>query len=135
MSDTNTIENTVNEMFGEDIDKVTVPVEPEADNSPEQTETIVPANDNFEEEPITIIDPEKMAIQGMGVFHTLQVGQNPMTGEIEMGIVQLPLPLDMVRAFQEQLGEEMAKENMKLVIYKGRIYLAPVRTSTLVGFD
>ncbi len=109
--------------------------EPEADNAPEQVETITASNDNVEAEPITIIDPEKMAIQGMGVFHTLQVGQNPQTGEIEMGIVQLPLPLDMVRAFQEQLGEEMAKENMKLVIYRGRIYLAPLRTSSLLGFD
>lgn len=117
-------------------DTIEVTNTPEADNAPEQTETVIEvANDNEAPEPMTIIDPEKMAIQGMGVFHTLQVGQNPMTGEIEMGIVQLPLPLDMIRAFQEQMGEEMAKENMKFVIYKGRIYLAPIRTSTLLGFD
>ena len=93
------------------------------------------AEEVVEEVDLTQIDPEKLAIQNIGTFCTLQVGQDPTTGEIQMGIVQIPVPLDMIYAFQEQLGEAMAQENMKLVVYKGRVFLAPVKTTSLIGFQ
>ncbi len=93
------------------------------------------AEEVVEEVDLTQIDPEKLAIQNIGTFCTLQVGQDPVTGEIQMGIVQIPVPLDMIHAFQEQLGEAMAQENMKLVVYKGRVFLAPVKTTSLIGFQ
>lgn len=101
----------------------------ESQPAPEAAEEVV------EEVDLTQIDPEKLAIQNIGTFCTLQVGQDPVTGEIQMGIVQIPVPLDMIHAFQEQLGEAMAQENMKLVVYKGRVFLAPVKTTSLIGFQ
>ena len=101
----------------------------ESQPEPETAEEVV------EEVDLTQIDPEKLAIQNIGTFCTLQVGQDPTTGEIQMGIVQIPVPLDMIYAFQEQLGEAMAQENMKLVVYKGRVFLAPVKTTSLIGFQ
>lgn len=102
------------------------------ENAPVEDEVVV---DEQPEVDLSQIDPEKLAIQNIGTFCTLQLGQDPVTGEIQMGIVQIPVPLDMVYAFQEQLGEAMAQENMKLVVYKGRVFLAPVKTTSLIGFQ
>lgn len=90
--------------------------------------------DNKPDDGVTYISPEQMAIENWGRFCTLQVGQDPVTGEIQMGIIQIPVPIDMINAFQDRMGEEMAKENMKFVVYKGAVFLAPVRTTTLLGF-
>jgi len=117
MSDTqlvNTVESVINEAFNNGIET------PEAANDDEQE--------------IPVFTAEQMEIHNLANFCSLQVSQNPMTGEMQMGIVQIPVPIDMINAFQEQMGEEMAKENMKFVIYKGKAFLAPVKTTALLGF-
>lgn len=105
------------------------------DESQPEVEVTPVTEEVVDEVDLSQVDPEKLAIQNIGTFCTLQVGQDPTTGEIQMGIVQIPVPLDMIYAFQEQLGEAMAQENMKLVVYKGRVFLAPVRTTSLIGFQ
>ena len=89
-------------------------------------------DDNNQVEEVIQTDPTRYQLNEVGQFVTLQLAQNPTNGQIEMGIVNYPVPLDMVRRFQDQLGDEMAKENMKLVIYKGRVFLAPIQTSRLI---
>lgn len=89
--------------------------------------------DNTEEQVIQT-DPKRYVLDEVGEFVTLQLAQGH-NGEIEMGIVNYPIPLDMVRRFQAQLGEQMAEENMKLVIHKGRVYLAPIQTSRIITLN
>lgn len=80
-------------------------------------------------------DPATYVLDDVGEFVTLQLAQNPANGQIEMGIVKFPIPLDMARRFQSQLGEAMAEENMKIVIHKGRVYLAPIQTSRIITLN
>lgn len=111
---------------------------PEQDE-PMEMQVFNVANDNSVEEvvepEVIQITPEQMEIQNLAAFCTIQVGQDPRTGELHMGIVQIPVPIDMINEFQSQMGEEMAKENMKFVVYKGKAFLAPVQTTSLIGFS
>ena len=53
---------------------------------------------------------------------------------VDIGVNQVPVPRALLESFQEQFGEEMAKENLKIQIHKGKAFLSPVQTTSLVGF-
>lgn len=80
------------------------------------------------------LTPEQQAfVKNMkpGVFMTIQVNMNE-TGEIQAGIVQVPIDLRIIEDFQTQMGDQLAEENMKFVILNGRAFLAPIKTSSLI---
>lgn len=67
-----------------------------------------------------------------GTFVTLQFGANPETGQLEVGVVQIPVDLRVIEKLQEMLGPDLADENMKFVIFENKAYLAPIKTSALI---
>lgn len=85
-----------------------------------------------EETTVNEISPEQ--IKNIGLYQMLQFNQAP-DGRVSISVVQVPVPVAMIEQFQEQFGEEMAEENLKLVVYKGKIFLAPAKTSSLIGFN
>lgn len=70
-------------------------------------------------------------IEQFDLYQMLQFTQGP--DGVEIGIVQVPVPRVLIENFQKQFGEEMAKVNLKLVSYKGQVFLAPVKTTSLIG--
>lgn len=81
-----------------------------------------------EPEVFTITDEQ---IEQYDLYQMLQFNQGP--DGVEIGIVQVPVPRVLIENFQKQFGDEMAKVNLKLVSYKGQVFLAPVKTSSLIG--
>lgn len=69
---------------------------------------------------------EQIDLYQMLQFHQTEEG-------VQISIVQVPVPRVLIENFQKQFGEEMAKVNLKLVTYKGQVFLAPVKTSSLIG--
>jgi hypothetical protein len=70
-------------------------------------------------------------IEQIDLYQMLQFHQ---TGEgVQISVVQVPVPRVLIENFQKQFGEEMAKVNLKLVTYKGQVFLAPVKTTSLIG--
>lgn len=90
-------------------------------------ETLEPENEVFE------IQPDQ--IENVVLYQQLQFSQDPRTGEIETGIVQVPIPRAIVEGFKTRFGKEMAAENLELVIVKDKMFLAPYKRSSLIGFD
>ena len=70
-------------------------------------------------------------IEQFDLYQMLQFQQGP--DGVEISIVQVPVPRVLIENFQKQFGEEMAKVNLKLVTYKGQVFLAPVKTTSLLG--
>ncbi len=70
-------------------------------------------------------------IEQFDLYQMLQFQQGP--DGVEISIVQVPVPRVLIENFQKQFGEEMAKVNLKLVTYKGQVFLAPVKTTSLIG--
>ena len=81
-----------------------------------------------EPEVLTITDEQ---IEQFDLYQMLQFQQGPEG--VEISIVQVPVPRVLIENFQKQFGEEMAKVNLKLVTYKGQVFLAPVKTTSLIG--
>lgn len=81
--------------------------------------------------PVHEIQPSQ--IDNVVLYQMLQFSQTP-NGEIQTGIIQVPVPRDLIETFQAQFGADMATENLKLVIVKGKAFLAPAKTSSLIGF-
>jgi ADP-glucose pyrophosphorylase len=79
-------------------------------------------------ETIVITDEqiEQVDLYQMLQFHQTEEG-------VQISVVQVPVPRVLIENFQKQFGEEMAKVNLKLVTYKGQVFLAPVKTSSLIG--
>lgn len=69
---------------------------------------------------------EQIDLYQMLQFHQTEEG-------VQISVVQVPVPRVLIENFQKQFGEEMAKVNLKLVTYKGQVFLAPVKTSSLIG--
>lgn len=76
---------------------------------------------------ITDADIENFVLYQRMDFHRTPEG-------VDIGISQIPVPKTLLENFQAQFGEEMAKENLKIVIYKGKAFLSPVQTTSLIGF-
>lgn len=70
-------------------------------------------------------------IEQFDLYQMLQFQQGP--DGVEISVVQVPVPRVLIENFQKQFGEEMAKVNLKLVTYKGQVFLAPVKTTSLIG--
>lgn len=70
-------------------------------------------------------------IEQIDLYQMLQFHQGPEG--VQISVVQVPVPRVLIENFQKQFGEEMAKVNLKLVTYKGQVFLAPVKTSSLIG--
>lgn len=66
-----------------------------------------------------------------GLFMTLQVHMTE-DGEIQAGVIQVPIDLRIIEDFQAQMGKQLAEANMKLVIVKGQAFLAPIQESSLI---
>lgn len=81
--------------------------------------------------PVHEIKPSQ--VDNLVLYQQLQFVQTP-DGEIQTGIIQVPVPRDLIEAFQAQFGADMATENLKLVIVKGKAFLAPAKTTSLIGF-
>lgn len=81
-----------------------------------------------EESTIMIDDPHAEP----GAFVTLQFGLDEATQLLDVRIAQIPMDLRIIKQFQSQLGDKMAENNMKLVIFNGFAYLAPIKTSSLI---
>lgn len=65
-----------------------------------------------------------------GAFMTLQVHMTD-DGEIQAGIIQVPIDLRIIEDFQAQMGKQLAEANMKLVIVKGQAFLAPIQETSI----
>lgn len=70
-------------------------------------------------------------IEQVDLYQMLQFSQGP--DGVEIGVVQVPVPRVLIENFQKQFGDEMAKVNLRLVTYKGKVFLAPVKTTSLIG--
>ena len=70
-------------------------------------------------------------IEQIDLYQVLQFHQTEEG--VQISVVQVPVPRVLIENFQKQFGEEMAKVNLKLVTYKGQVFLAPVKTSSLIG--
>ena len=91
-------------------------------------------NDVEQTEEEIVLTPEQQAFMaGMkpGYFMTISV-EMADDGTIQAGIVPVPIDLRIIEDFQAQMGSQLAEENMKLVVVKGRAYLAPVQESSLI---
>lgn len=70
-------------------------------------------------------------IEQVDLYQMLQFSQGP--DGVEISIVQVPVPRVLIENFQKQFGDEMTKVNLRLVTYKGKVFLAPVKTTSLIG--
>lgn len=70
-------------------------------------------------------------IEQIDLYQMLQFNQSPEG--VQISVVQVPVPRVLIENFQKQFGDEMAKVNLKLVTYQGKVFLAPVKTSSLIG--
>jgi len=70
-------------------------------------------------------------IEQIDLYQMLQFHQS--SEGVQISVVQVPVPRVLIENFQKQFGEEMAKVNLKLVTYKGQVFLAPVKTTSLIG--
>lgn len=70
-------------------------------------------------------------IEQVDLYQMLQFSQGP--DGVEISVVQVPVPRVLIENFQKQFGDEMAKVNLRLVTYKGKVFLAPVKTTSLIG--
>lgn len=68
----------------------------------------------------------------VGNYVTLQFNVDPETNSLDVRIVKVPLDLRIIEDFQAQVGEVMAQNNLKLVIYEKNAYLVPIKTSSLI---
>lgn len=68
------------------------------------------------------------------LYQQLQFQRDPTDGSVQIGVIQVPVPRGLIEEFQSQFGEAMADENMKMVIVKGKAFLAPNKTTSLIGF-
>jgi hypothetical protein len=84
-------------------------------------------NDNHPE-----IPEVDVGFDNPGTFITFVMNINEETGEVEGGIAGLPIDLNFVVRFQAELGDELAKENIKFVIVGKKAFLAPVQVSSLI---
>lgn len=81
--------------------------------------------------PLTPAQEEYLKDIKPGAFMTLQVHMTD-DGEIQAGIIQVPIDLRIIEDFQAQMGKQLAEANMKLVIVKGQAFLAPIQESSLI---
>jgi hypothetical protein len=80
----------------------------------------------------TVMEITDEQIENFVLYQQLQFGRTA-DGEIEIGVIQVPVPKVLIERFQEQFAGPMAEENLKLVTYRGKLFLAPVKTSSLIG--
>lgn len=87
--------------------------------------------ESLPEVPVYEIPPD--AVANFVNYQMLQFYQTE--DGVEIGIAQVPVPKGLIEQFQANFGEEMAKENLRLVVHKGKAFLAPVKTTSLIGFE
>lgn len=89
-------------------------------------------DENDEEKTVHEIKPSDIA--NVVLYQQLIFQQLP-NGEVQTGITQVPVPKNIIESFQDRFGAEMEQENLKLVIVKGKAFLAPAKQSSLIGFN
>ncbi len=83
------------------------------------------------EEP-TVMKITDEQIENYVLYQQLQFGRTA-DGEIQIGVIQVPVPKALIDQFTTTFGSEMAQENLKLITYQGKLFLAPVKASSLIG--
>jgi len=78
-----------------------------------------------------IVEITDAQVEQFDLYQMLQFHQGPEG--VDISIVQVPVPRVLIENFQKKFGDEMAKVNLKLVTYKGQVFLAPVKTTSLIG--